>query len=365
MTTERLFGTQRQERLLAELRGQGAVRVRDLARELGVSELTIRRDIAALAERGLVSRVHGGATLPSRISAENQPRRAAVRFTVGMVVPSLDFYWPPIVAGARAAAAALGVTIQLRGSSYDSGEDRRQISLLVDAQQVQGLLLAPSLDDDHADQMLDWIGHLPVPTVLLERQPRRWTPTPRQIEWVRTDHALGLEIAVHHLHQQGHRRMGLVAAEGSPTSPYLLSAWRAAAEAGMSEMLAMRQLVALGTSGDRGVLRDLLRECLRRKLTALIIHSDPHAISVAQFFAEHGVVVPDDVAIVSYDDEVAQLADPPLTAIRPPKSHVGRLAVELMVSRLLSGERRPTHQALLAPELVVRGSSPPLAPGLR
>jgi DNA-binding LacI/PurR family transcriptional regulator/biotin operon repressor len=347
VTTERLFGTQRQERLLAELRGQGAVRVRDLARELGVSELTIRRDIAALAERGLVSRVHGGATLPSRISAENQPRRAAVRFTVGMVVPSLDFYWPPIVAGARAAAAALGVTIQLRGSSYDSGEDRRQISLLVDAQQVQGLLLAPSLDDDHADQMLDWIGHLPVPTVLLERQPRRWTPTPRQIEWVRTDHALGLEIAVHHLHQQGHRRMGLVAAEGSPTSPYLLSAWRAAAEAGMSEMLAMRQLVALGTPGD------------------LIIHSDPHAISVAQFFAEHGVVVPDDVAIVSYDDEVAQLADPPLTAIRPPKSHVGRLAVELMVSRLLSGERRPTHQALLAPELVVRGSSPPLAPGLR
>jgi DNA-binding LacI/PurR family transcriptional regulator len=138
-----------------------------------------------------------------------------------------------------------------------------------------------------------------------------------------------------------------------------------AAETGMSEISAMRQLVVLGTPGDRDVLRDLLRECMRRKLTALIIHSDPHAISVAQFFAEHGVVIPDDLAIVSYDDEVAQLADPPLTAVRPPKSHVGRLAVELMVSRLLNGERRPTHQALLAPELVVRGSSPPRAPGLR
>ena len=43
-----------------------------------------------------------------------------------MVVPSLDFYWPPVIAGARAAAAALGVTLQLRGSSYEPDEDRRQ-----------------------------------------------------------------------------------------------------------------------------------------------------------------------------------------------------------------------------------------------
>ncbi|MFK3978739.1 DeoR family transcriptional regulator, partial [Micromonospora sp. NPDC050397] len=102
MRTDRLFSAQRQERLLAELRGHGAVRVRDLARDLGVSELTIRRDIVALAERGLVSRVHGGATLPSHNNTHSntlhQPRRVPVRFTIGMVVPSLDFYWPPIVA---------------------------------------------------------------------------------------------------------------------------------------------------------------------------------------------------------------------------------------------------------------------------
>ena len=49
MATQRLFSLQRQERLLDELRRHGAVRVSDLARDLGVSELTIRRDIAALA----------------------------------------------------------------------------------------------------------------------------------------------------------------------------------------------------------------------------------------------------------------------------------------------------------------------------
>ena len=341
----------------------GAVRVRDLAREFGVSELTIRRDLAALAERGLVSKVHGGATLPSHSNTTSQRRRAAARFTIGMVVPSLDFYWPPIVAGARAAAAALGVSIQLRGSSYDTDEDRRQISLLVDAQQVQGLLLAPSLQDDRAEDMLDWIGQLTVPAILVERQPRRWTPATRHLEWVRSDHRLGLEIAMHHLQQQGHRRIGLVVAQGSPTSAHLLRAWLAAAtDPVMSDVLVMQERVTLGMHGQRRLIDRIIQECRLSKITALIVHSDPHAIAISQSCAELGVAIPGDLAIVSYDDEVAHLAEPALTAVRPPKSHVGRLAVELMVSRLLDGERRPSHQVLLAPELVVRGSSLPLSP---
>ncbi|MFI5916743.1 substrate-binding domain-containing protein [Dactylosporangium sp. NPDC051541] len=355
--TERLFGVQRHERLLSELRRSGSVRVTELARELGVSELTIRRDIALLAERNLVTRVHGGATLPSQAAAGDPPRRngrPGTRFTIGIVVPSLDFYWPPIVAGARAAAAALGVTLQLRGSSYDPDEDRRQISRLVEGNQVQGLLLAPSLDAE----MIDWIGRLPVPTILIERQPHRWTATPRQLEWVRSDHALGAEIAVHHLHQQGHRRIGLVLSRGSPTSEHLLQGWRSACvELSIADTMVVRESVALAAREHRRIIRDLLAECRRALITALIVHSDPDAMSVAQFCAEHGVAIPDDLALVSYDDEVAHLAEPALTAVRPPKHHVGRLAVELMVSRLIDGDRRPSQRVLVAPELVVRRSS--------
>lgn len=350
---------QRHERLLSELRQNGAVRVRELAHDLGVSELTIRRDIAALAARNLVTRVHGGATLPSQSRPAARPRQqTAATFTVGMVVPSLDFYWPPIVTGARAAAAALGVNFQLRGSSYDPDEDRRQIGRLVAAGQVQGLLLAPSLDGADADRMIDWIGRLPVPTLLVERQPRRRTATPRQIEWVRSDHALGMEIAVHHLHEHGHRRIGLLLAEGSPTSAYLLQGWRTAcADLGISDATVVREAVTLDRPGHRRIIHDVLAECRRSRITALIVHSDPHAIRVAQICAEAGLTIPDDLALVSYDDEIAHLGEPALTAIRPPKNHVGRLAVEVMVSRLLDGDRRPAQGVLVAPELVVRQSS--------
>ncbi|MEU8075251.1 substrate-binding domain-containing protein [Catellatospora citrea] len=358
MSTRRPLRAQRQERLMAELRRHGGVRVSDIARELSVSELTVRRDIDALAKRNLVTKVHGGATLPSSIARPVPSKQSRATFTVGMVVPSLDFYWPLIVGGARAAAAALGVQLQLRGSSYDPDEDRRQITRLIEAKQVQGLLLAPSLDGERADEMIDWIGRLPVPTILVERQPDRWTPTTRQIECVRSDHALGLEMAVHHLYERGHRRMALLLSKGSPTSAYLLRGWKfACADLDIPDAAVFRESVAFTAPGHRAIIDRILDECAAARITAVIIHSDPDAIAFAQFCTEKAIAVPDDLALVSYDDEVAHLAEPSLTAVRPAKTHVGRAAVELMVSRLLDGERRPTQRILVAPELIVRQSS--------
>lgn len=370
MTDDRLFGAQRHDRVLEELRRHGAVRVRELAQLLGVSELTVRRDIAALADQQLLTKVHGGAVLPtSPASGEasapaRRGRPTAARFTIGMVVPSLDYYWPPIVAGARSAAAALGVQLQLRGSSYDADEDRRQITRLIEAQQVQGLLLAPNLDGDNADELVGWIGGLPVPTVLVERMTPGWTPTTRPIEWVRSDHAVGLEMAVRHLHTHGHRHLGLVLSKGSPTSAHLEVGWqRACAALGISPDMVVRETVGLTVPGHREIIERILGRCRDNGTTGLIVHSDPDAMSVAQYCSEQGLVVPDDLALVAYDDEVAHLAEPALTAVRPPKTSVGRTAVELMVARLLEGRRRPTQRVLITPELVIRDSSVPRTDG--
>ncbi len=65
-----MFAQQRHARILDEVRATGAVRVSDLVDELGVSDMTIRRDISHLARKGLVARVHGGATAVTGRSAE-------------------------------------------------------------------------------------------------------------------------------------------------------------------------------------------------------------------------------------------------------------------------------------------------------
>ncbi|TDU83908.1 GntR family transcriptional regulator [Kribbella voronezhensis] len=358
MSDDRLFGLQRHERVMDELRREGAVRVKELAELLGVSELTIRRDIAALAAQNLLTKVHGGATLPTDLAPPARRRGpASPRFTIGMVVPSLDYYWPPIVGGARSAAAALGVAIQLRGSTYDWAEDRRQITRLIEAQQVQGLLLAPNLEGDVAE-MIDWIGQLPVPVILVERQPPRWTRTKYQVEWVRSDHALGVEVAVRHLYDQGHRNLGLLLSKGSPTSAHLAAGWDVVCtDLGIPADLVIRESVNMDQPGHRDIIAQLFDRCRTAGISALVIHSDPDAMAVAQYCAEQGIRIPEELAIVAYDDEIAHLAEPAMTAIRPPKPMVGRTAVEQMVARLSEGRRRPTQRILIIPELIIRDST--------
>jgi DeoR/GlpR family transcriptional regulator of sugar metabolism len=65
-----MLARQRQERIFEEVKLAGGARVSDLVDLLGVSDMTIRRDIAALARKGLVARVHGGATAVSGRSAD-------------------------------------------------------------------------------------------------------------------------------------------------------------------------------------------------------------------------------------------------------------------------------------------------------
>lgn len=68
---------QRQHQILEKMRREGAVRVSDLVEEMNVSDMTIRRDIASLADRGLAHRVHGGATLADTSGSSYEPSFAS------------------------------------------------------------------------------------------------------------------------------------------------------------------------------------------------------------------------------------------------------------------------------------------------
>jgi DeoR/GlpR family transcriptional regulator of sugar metabolism len=93
-----MLARQRQELILEQVRSNGGVRVSDLVESLGVSDMTVRRDIEALARRGLVARVHGGATsaatasvqelsFPLRSSYRAAEKEAIARAAAGLVEP--------------------------------------------------------------------------------------------------------------------------------------------------------------------------------------------------------------------------------------------------------------------------------------
>ncbi|MVA76623.1 DeoR family transcriptional regulator [Auraticoccus sp. F435] len=351
---------QRQERLLQLLRAHGSVLVSAAAVELGVSEMTVRRDIDALAARRLAVRVHGGAVLPGASPSGAVPSDGPVRvrWTVGMVVPQLDYYFPSVIAGARTAAVEAGVRLLLRTSSYDIRDDKQQIRSLAQTPGLDGMILAPDVDSPESPALVHWLDRQPLPVVLAERRPPDGLPVSR-LEWVGSDHADGTATAVRHLLQQGHRRLGLLSAEHSPTSKHLRRGWvEALTAAGLDPA---EQLVGhsdgLAGAGRRALVEQLLQRCRARQVTALVVHPDPCAVALVQHCVDTGTSVPGDLAIVAYDDEFAALSQPPLTAVMPPKAHVGRVAVELMVARLAEGDRRPPHRVTVSPRLNVRESS--------
>ncbi len=355
------FSVSRRERILDELRRSGSVRVGDLARELGVAELTIRRDIGYLADRGLVTRVHGGATLRSRLDTTvpiGSPAPAPLRFRVGMVVPSLSYYWPQIIIGARAAATDHGVQLVLRGASYSVEDQRRQITSLVDSGSLHGIIAAPETTGPDGRALLHWLEALPIPVVLAERRaPSALALT--NLEWVTSDHVFGGSLAADHLASMGHRRVGILTSSGSPTSWQLRRGWgRALGELGLECPIDVdATLDSMDSVARETFIAELLQQCRATSTSALLIHSDPQAVLLQQYARDHGWAIPDDLAIIAYDDEVAESAEPPITALRPPKQHVGRLAVEMMVDRLSDGARRPVQRTYVLPVLHHRAST--------
>ncbi|MEU7913914.1 substrate-binding domain-containing protein [Microbispora bryophytorum] len=367
---------ERRAQVVELLRRRGVLRVNELASELDVSAITIRRDIALLASQGLIRRVRGGAALLRRPVAEapisqapgdrpppqpapDSAEEAKAQVTIGMVVPSLDYYWPDVIRGVREAAAASDTRVVLRGATYQAADERRQLSWLVDSVGVDGLLVAPTTTGEDGEALVRWLQSAEVPVVLVERA-AVVGPYQEAMESVVSDHVFGAAMAVRHLAALGHRRIGVITTRESPTTPHVRRGWRqACGELG----LGLDDALDADTVDRRDPewpheLDDLLDECVASGTTALLVHSDPEAISLVERCQERGIRIPDDLAVVAYDDEVAELCDPPLTAVRPPKAAIGRAAFALLADRIADQDaHRPAHRVVIEPRLIVRSSS--------
>ncbi len=346
----------RRAQVLEALQRDGTLRISDLSAALGAAAVTIRRDIAQLAAEGLVRRVHGGVTLigSDEVTVDEPILDSAAERTLGMLVPSLDYYWPDVARGAEEAARELDMRLVLRGSSYESEDDRPQLTRLVERMNVDGLIIAPRMDVPSSQRTMDWVASTGVPVVLLERTATAG-PHHAVLESVVTDHAQGAAIAVRHLVSLGHRQIGLVVARRSPTSPHLHRGWaEALTEFGIDIGRTFEAELADARDPDRDATLDAaLDRCLATGTTALLVHADPEAIALVQRCEERHIAVPHDLSIVAYDDEVAGLFSPPLTAVRPPRRSIGRAAVRLVADRLTDPDL-PAHRITISPSLRLR-----------
>ncbi|MFE0464258.1 substrate-binding domain-containing protein [Kitasatospora sp. NPDC058965] len=336
----------RHARILELVRQAGTLRVAELARRLGAPAVTVRRDVAALADRGALVRSHG------TVSAA--PHRGGRRWVIGMLVPTTGSYFAEVIAGARAAAAAVDARLVLGIAPYAARDDRAQVERLLEAG-VDGLLVAPNWLPGGAVAGFGWLDALPVPTVLVERRAAPDGPG-AALDSVGSDHAHGVLLALRRLAGLGHRSVLLAARDDSWTAHQVRAGYAAAVAAvGLAPCPVLDvEHVHPGARAQR--LADGIAAAARARTRAVVVHNDNDAIAVLPLLRTRGLAVPEQVALISYDDVYAGLAAPPLTAVAPPKRAVGAAAAELLLRRLEAGGVAAGRRVLLLPVLRVRGS---------
>jgi DNA-binding LacI/PurR family transcriptional regulator len=251
----------------------------------------------------------------------------------------------------------------VRGVSATITASSRQL-LLAMAQAADGQSrLEDYLTGHHVDgvMLLSLHGDDPLPDHLLARglpvvlggRPTGWTGG----RYVDVDNEAGAHAATTHLVARGRHRIATI------TGPQDMSAGqerlegyrRALGEIGRDPSIAV---AAIGDfSEDSGVRA--MRELLDRApdIDAVFAASDPMAVGALTVLRERGRRVPDDVAVVGFDDSsVAQHTDPPLTTVHQPAERMGQEMARLLVAQI-EGEAGPDDSVVLPTELVVRQSS--------
>ncbi|MER5352176.1 substrate-binding domain-containing protein [Kitasatospora sp. NPDC002551] len=341
---------ERRSRILETVQGLGSVRVAELAERLALPAVTVRRDVAALADAGLLRRSHGSVSWAAAAPQSGPARGEAP--SLGLLVPAVGQYFDEVIAGARAAAAQAGAHLVLGISSYEASADQVQVEQLLKSG-VKGLLLAPNWTPADTPGRGDWVEDLPVPAVLVERRPAPGSPA-EELDSVASDHRHGVLLAVRHLAGLGHGSVALVARRDTWTAHEIRRGYAESCE--LLGLPAEPVIDIVNPVADAEAVADALTEACARGVQAALVHNDQDAIQLLPLLRVRGIQVPDQLAVVSYDDVLAALGAPPLTAVAPPKRAVGSEAVALLLRRLGGDDPFPVHHLLLLPRLTVRES---------
>jgi LacI family transcriptional regulator len=329
------------------------VTMADVAREAGVSKMTVSRVVNKKGEISPTTREHVLEVIkrlgyrPSAIARGLATNRTG---TIGLVVPDIaNPFFSEIARGVEDKAYAADYNVFLC-STYEDPRRERAVLNSLEEKLVDGLLLCSSrlAQDDLASVMDDFAA-----VVLVNR-----TVKNDDASMVRVDSVLGGRMATEHLLAAGHRAIGFLT--GPSTSfdgRFRVTGYhQALAEAGLAPRADWQQGCTSNVQGGLEAAHELLAG--HPELTALLCYNDLVAVGALQACSQMGRRVPEDLAIIGFDDILmAALVTPALTTCRSAQYEIGFQAMRLLLDRI-HGCRGGCEEIVLPPELIIRASAP-------
>jgi DNA-binding LacI/PurR family transcriptional regulator len=301
---------------------------------------------AAIAELGYV---------PNRAARALVTQRTD---SVALVISESEdrFFTEPFFAGIvrGISSGLLDTPMQLWLAMAQSPAERERIEHHLTNQHIDGVLLLSLHDADPLPTLLEERG---LPAVLGGRPARMLQPGAPQAHFVDVDNAGGARQAVDYLFRRGRSRVATIAGpQDMGAGVTRLAGYQEAVRA--SGRTVSDDLIAYGDFSEASgtaAMRALLSA--RPDLDAVFAASDLMAFGALRALAEAGRRVPEDVAVVGFDDApIARQSVPPLTTVHQPVEEMGRQMARLLVARIRREELAKPY-VLLDTHMVERESA--------
>lgn len=327
--------------------------VRDVARKAGVSAMTVSRVInggngvrpetrlrvqQAVAEldfvpnsvaRGLISRKSG---------------------TLGLIVTDIvNPFFATVVRGCETVARRAGYRLLLCNSEGDLALERQYVEDMI-SHRVEGLLIAPVGDQSKVHLLA--LARRNFPFVLIDR-----SISGLECDLVQGDSVSAAQQLMSHLISVGHRRIAVIIEPDnvSTARERLQGIKNALRTAGLKLSPSLIIRTTADRAGGYGAMQQLLG--LDALPTAVFAVNNMTALGAMQALRERALTVPNDVALVCFDDvEHLAVHSPFLTVMDQPTEMFGTLAAQMVLDRISGGGARPPRSVILPAQLLVRES---------
>jgi LacI family transcriptional regulator, galactose operon repressor len=329
------------------------VTIKDVARLSGVSSMTVSRVINGSERVSLETRQRVESAIAELGYVPSRLARGLIRQktgTLALIVPDVaNPFFTLIVRGAEDVARRAGYRMILADTRADLTIERDVIEEML-AHRVEGIMIAPV--SDRSKGHLQRLATYGVEFVLIDR-----TVSGIESDVVTGDNVGGARRLVEHLISLGHRRIGFITeSDEVSTARDRRQAYEAAlAAAGLSYDPSLIVRSTVDPPGGFEGMRRLLE--LDEPPTAVFTVNNLVALGAIEAVRAHELEVPDDIALVCFDDiEYASRLYPFLTVMAQPAETLGTLGTQLLLERIEG--RAPEHPrvVVLPAQFVVRRS---------
>jgi DNA-binding LacI/PurR family transcriptional regulator len=321
----------------------------ELSQEFNVSLITVKNALSNLVRDGVLLSRKGKGTF---VSSGQSKLDISKHKSIGLVLRDLNHpFYSPIVKSVERKVSELGYNLLLASSSGDKEKEENQINHFKQIG-VTGLIIASMTLDYKASEYIKKLHVTDFPYIMISymHDPDYW--------YVGIEQELGGYMATKHLISLGYKKIGCVhGGKGNLLGEIRKNGYaRALSENNIKfNSKYIYYLDQRKTRFESGNDLGKLFPDFDDKPEALFFYTDSAAMGFQQSFLEKGFKIPEDVAMVGFNDiEMAKFATKPLTTIKQDAFKIGTLASEIVVNRIEGKEQ--ANRTILKPQLIIRDS---------